>query len=153
MWVSNQCRILKIIGQTKVKQMLCFDNSRIQGKINPCGFSCCTFQGDGSVVVDSLFLIAPDVCGFLCLVPVFVMQYIMSFLVFFTLEERAGCFTLIVFLLSCSGTCKYVMCLPSQCPGLVYGLCMWHFLSFLALHPLSCFFVLSVMVIPMYFID
>ena len=105
------------------------------------------------MVVDSLFLIAPDVCGFLCLVPVFVMQYIMSFLVFFTVEERAGCFTLIVFLLSCSGTCKYVMCLPSQCRGLVYGLCMWHFLSFLALHPLSCFFVLSVMVIPMYFID
>ena len=46
------------------------------------------------MVVDSLFLIAPDVCGFLCLVPVFVMQYFMSFLVFFTVEERAGCFTL-----------------------------------------------------------
>ena len=57
------------------------------------------------MVVDSLFLIAPDVCGFLCLVPVFVMQYFMSFLVVFTVEERAGCFTLIVFLLSCSGTC------------------------------------------------
>ena len=93
-----------------------------QGEIHPCGFSPCTFQDDGSVVVDSLFLIAPDVCGFLCLVPVFVMQYLMSFLVFFTVEERAGCFTLIVFLLSCSGTCKYVMCLPSQCRGLVYGL-------------------------------
>ena len=74
------------------------------------------------MVVDSLFLIAPDVCWFLCLVPVFVMQYLMSFLVFFTVEERAGCFTLIVFLLSCSGTCEYVMCLPSQCRGLVYGL-------------------------------
>ena len=69
-------------------------------KIHPCGFSCCTFQGDGSVVVDSLFLIAPDVCGFLCLVPVFVMQYLMSFLVFFTVEERAGCFTLIVLILT-----------------------------------------------------
>ena len=34
------------------------------------------------MVVDSLFLIAPDVCGVLCLVPVFVMQYLMSFLVF-----------------------------------------------------------------------
>ena len=34
------------------------------------------------MVVDSLFLIAPDVCGFLCLVPVFVMQYLMSFIVF-----------------------------------------------------------------------
>ena len=44
------------------------------------------------MVVDSLFLIAPDVCGFLCLVPVFVMQYLMSFLVFSTVEERAGCF-------------------------------------------------------------
>ena len=74
------------------------------------------------MVVDSLFLIAPDVCGVLYLVPVFVMQYLMSFLVFFTVEERAGCFTLIVFLLSCSRTCEYVMCLPSQCHGLVYGL-------------------------------
>ena len=27
-----------------------------------------------------------------------------------------------VFLLSCSGTCKYVVCLPPQCRGLVYGL-------------------------------
>ena len=35
------------------------------------------------MVVDSLFLIAPYVCGFLCLVPVFVMQYLMSFLSFF----------------------------------------------------------------------
>ena len=74
------------------------------------------------MVVDSLFLIAPDVCGFLCLVPVFVMQYLMPFLVFFTVEERAGCFTLIVFLLSCSGTCEYIMCLSLQCRGLVYGL-------------------------------
>ena len=55
----------------------------------------------------------------------------------FTVEERAGCFTLIVFLLSCSGTCKYVMCLPSQCRGLVYGLWLWHCLRY----PLSCFFV------------
>ena len=78
MWVSNQCCILEIIGRTKVKQMLCFDNSRIQGE-DP-----------------SLFLIAPDVCGVLCLVSVFEMQYFMSFLVFFTVEERAGCFTLIV---------------------------------------------------------
>ena len=58
------------------------------------------------MVVDSLFLIALDFCVFLCLVPVFVMQYLMSFLVFFTVEERAGRFTLIVFLLSCRGTCK-----------------------------------------------
>ena len=99
-----------------------FDNSRIQGEDPSLWLHCCTFQGDGSVVVDSLFLIDPDVCGFLCLVPAFVMQYLMSFLVFFTVEERAGCFTLIVFLLSCSGTYKYVMCLPSQCRGLVYGL-------------------------------
>ena len=32
------------------------------------------------MVVDSVFLIAPDVCWFLCLVPVFVMQYLMSLL-------------------------------------------------------------------------
>ena len=94
MWVSNQCCILKIIGRTKVKQMLCFDNSRIQGKINPCGFSHCTFQGDGSVVVFiHCFSLLPMFVGFLCFVPVFVMQYLMSFLVFFTVEERAGCFT------------------------------------------------------------
>ena len=68
------------------------------------------------------FSLLPMFVFFLCLVPVFVMQYLMSFLVFFTVEERAGRFTLIVFLLSCSGTCKYVMCLPSQCLGLVYGL-------------------------------
>ena len=29
---------------------------------------------------------------------------------FFTVEERAGCFTLIVFLLSSSGTCKCMLC-------------------------------------------
>ena len=34
------------------------------------------------MVVDSLFLIATGVCGFLCLVLVFVTQYLMSFLVF-----------------------------------------------------------------------
>ena len=119
MWVSNQCCILKTIGLNKCC-VLTTAESRV--KIHPCGLSPCTFHGDGSVVVDSLFLIAPDVCGFLCLVPVFVMQYLMSFLVFFTVEERAGCFTLIVFLLSCRDTCKYAMCLPSQCRGLVYGL-------------------------------
>ena len=69
------------------------------------------------MIVDSLFLIAPDVCGFLCLVPVFVMQYLMSFLVFFTVEERAGCFTLIVFLLSCSSTCKYLCVFPRSAVG------------------------------------
>ena len=82
MWVSNQCCILKIIGRTKVKQMCVLTTAESRVKIHPCGFSCCIIQGDGSVVVDSLFLIAPDVCGFLCLVPVFVMQYLMSFLVF-----------------------------------------------------------------------
>ena len=125
MWVSNQCCILKFIGRTKVNKCCVLTTAETRVKNHPCGFSCCTFQGDGSVVVDSLFLIAPDVCGFLCLVPVFVMQYLMSFLsfflfilpyaftdilgrlltdilgrfflVFFTVEERAGCFTLIVF--------------------------------------------------------
>ena len=67
------------------------------------------------MVVYSLFLMAPDVCGFLCLVPVFVMQYLMSFLVFFHCGRESWLFTtLIVFLLSRSGTCKYVMCLPLQ---------------------------------------
>ena len=55
---------------------------------------------DGSVVVDSLFIVALNdfVFG-----PCFVMQYLVSFLVLHYLaeEERAGCFTFIVFLMSC----------------------------------------------------
>ena len=85
MWVSNQCCILKIMGRTKVNKCCVLTTAETRVKNHPCGFSCCTFQGDGSVVVDSLFLIAPDVCGFLCLVPVFVMQYLMSFLSFLSL--------------------------------------------------------------------
>ena len=82
MWVSNQCCMLKIIGRTKVKQMCVLTTAESRVKIHPCGFSRYTFQGDGSVVVNSLFLIAPDVCGFLCLVHVFVRQYLLSFLIF-----------------------------------------------------------------------
>ena len=40
------------------------------------------------MVVDSLFIIAPEVCGFLCLVLAYVMQYLMSFLVFHSGRER-----------------------------------------------------------------
>ena len=119
-------------------------------KIHPYGFSCCIFQGDGSGVVDSLFIIAHEVLGVLCLVPVFVMQYLMSFLVFFTVEERAGCFTLIVFLLSCSGTC-YVSSLAVVWVGLWSMIVA--FPQFPGLTPTVLLFVLSVMVIPKYFID
>ena len=51
------------------------------------------------MVVDSLFIIAPDVCGF------FVFGPCLCNAVLNVLEEESdGCFTLIVFLLSCSGT-------------------------------------------------
>ena len=62
MWVSNQCCILK--AEPKLNKCCVLTTAESRMKIHPCGFSCCTFQGDGSVVVDSLFLIAPDVRGF-----------------------------------------------------------------------------------------
>ena len=34
----------------------------------PGGLGCCPFLGGGSVAVDSLFVVAAIVCGFLCLV-------------------------------------------------------------------------------------
>ena len=55
---------------------------RIKGEIHPCGFSCYTSKGGGSVVVDSFLLLLPMFVGFLCLVLAYVMQYLMSFLVF-----------------------------------------------------------------------
>ena len=54
------------------------------------------------VVVDSLFIVAPIVCGCSVFGLCFVIQYFMSFQCCNHLdgEERAGCFTLIVFLMS-----------------------------------------------------
>ena len=152
MWVSNQCHILKIIGRTKVKQMLCFDNSRIQGEdpslwIQPLYIPRWWFCGCWFIVYHCsrclwVFVFGPCFCNA-------VLNVLSSFFHY----GRESWLLYFVFLLSCSGTCKYVVCLPTQCRGLVYGLWLWYFLSFLALSSLSCFFVLSVMAIPMYFID
>ena len=66
------------------------------------GFSCRQFYGGGSVVVVSLFIVAPIVCGCSVFGPCFVMYYFTSFLVCNHLdeEERSGCFALIVILMS-----------------------------------------------------
>ena len=61
------------------------------------GFGCCPF---GSVVVYSLFIVVPIVCGGFVFGPCFVIQYLVSFCSHLAEEERAGCFTSIVFLLS-----------------------------------------------------
>ena len=46
-----------------------------------------------------MFVVAPVVCGAFVLFPCFVMQYFVSFLVLQSTggEERAGCFTFVVF--------------------------------------------------------
>ena len=61
---------------------------RIQGEIHPCGFSCNTSQGGGSVVVDSLFIIAPDVCGFFVFGPC-LCNAVLNVLSSFSLRKRA----------------------------------------------------------------
>ena len=46
----------------------------------PCGFSCSLFyKGGCSVVIDSLFIVAPIACGVSVFGPCFVMQYIHPF--------------------------------------------------------------------------
>ena len=70
------------------------------------GFSCCPFQSSGSVIViDSLFIAAPIVCGRFVFGTYYVMQSLVSFK-FLVLQssaeaKRAGCFTLIVCLKFC----------------------------------------------------
>ena len=57
----------------RAKPFLCFNNNRIQGEdLVPVKyiyalsvFGCRLFQGGGSVVIDSLFIVAPIVCLFL----------------------------------------------------------------------------------------
>ena len=62
------------------------------------GFSCCPFQSSGSVIViDSLFIVAPIVCGGFVFGPCFVGQCLVSFK-FLVLQssaeaKRTGCFT------------------------------------------------------------
>ena len=60
--------------------------------------------GGGSVVVDSLFNVAPFVCLGSVVCPSFVMHYLVFFLVCNHIHEidRAGCFTFIVFLMPCA---------------------------------------------------
>ena len=59
--------------------------------------------GGDSVVVDSLFIVAPIFCEGFVFGPCFNMQYLVSFQICNHLagEERAGYFTLIVSLMSC----------------------------------------------------
>ena len=54
-----------------------------------------------------LFIVAPIVCGGYVLGPCFVIQYFVSFLFCNHLdgEEKAGCFTLTVFLVTCDSQC------------------------------------------------
>ena len=60
------------------------------------------------LVVDSLFIVAPIVCGGSVFGPSFVMQYFVSFWFCNGLDEekRAGCFTLIAFLIPCACWCS-----------------------------------------------
>ena len=78
-------------------------------------FDCCQFKCCGSVVVEALFIVAPIVCRCFVFGPCFVMQYLVSLLFFesdiLAEEKRAGCFSLIVFLLSCG----YVRCCGLVC--------------------------------------
>ena len=58
----------------------------------------------GSVVVESLFIVAPTGCGIFCVFASFIIvQYLVSFLVCNHLagDEIADCLTLIVFLMAC----------------------------------------------------
>ena len=64
-------------------------------------------------VVDSLFIIAPIVCRGSVFVPCFGVQYLCPHL---DGEERAGCFTSVVFLMSCYCECS-VPALPHGAVG------------------------------------
>ena len=75
--------------------------------LTPSGHGC------GSVVVDSLFSVALIVCGGFCVIsimlgPGFVILYFVSFWFCNHIdgEDRAGCFTLIVFLMFCDSQCS-----------------------------------------------
>ena len=70
-----------------------------------------TGKGGGSVVVDLLFNFAPIVFGGSMVCPCFVIQYFLCILFCNHLdgEERAGCFTLTVFLMSCDSQCHVAL--------------------------------------------
>ena len=67
---------------------LCFNNSRATfgaskmhlSHPSPSGFRYCPFEGGGYVVVDSLFIVIPIVCGGFVFGPWFLMQYSVFFL-------------------------------------------------------------------------
>ena len=67
--------------------------------------------GCGSVFVDLLFIVAPIVCGGSVFGPCFVIQYFVSvrFCGHLDGEERAGCFALTVYLVSCGGQCSVAL--------------------------------------------
>ena len=71
------------------------------------------------LLINCIFLLSLFT-GFLLFDTCFVMQYLVSFSSFaiiFTEEERACCFILVVFLLSCGGLCS-VPLLVVSCVGL-----------------------------------
>ena len=57
-----------------------YNNHGILAFKPPSGLGCCTLYGGGSVVDDSLFIVAPIVCGGYVFGPCFVMQCLVSFL-------------------------------------------------------------------------
>ena len=65
----------------------------------PSGLGCCPFYGDGSVVVDFMFIVTPIVgvcnCSMFCCTLLYVHSSIA--------KERAGCFAWFVFLESRDG--------------------------------------------------
>ena len=94
---------------------MCFNNNSILGKglvpVNaftpPLPLCWCPFQGgDTVVVVESLFIVVPIVCGVVYLVLVLLFCTLLSSFAIILMgkreRERAGCFTLIVSLLSCA---------------------------------------------------
>ena len=64
------------------KQLLCLNNKRIsdEGAFKPpVGLGSCPFKGSGSVVDDSLFIVAPILCVVVFVWSCFVTQHFMSF--------------------------------------------------------------------------
>ena len=80
----------------------------------PSGLGCCLLLGGDSVVVDSL--IDVHIVGVLCLFHVLLCIALCPFkFCNLELEERADCFTLFVFVVSCDCYCSFA--LPQSAMG------------------------------------
>ena len=84
---TNGVQLSIFFGKDKKGQCIklfyvCFNSNIIQGedlvpvkcKYTPNGLGCCPFLSNGSVVVNSLFNVAPNLCGGSVFGPSFVMQ-------------------------------------------------------------------------------